>query len=1019
MVAFGPFASTEYLDFRQLGTAPLFLINGPTGSGKTTVLDAICYALYGTTTGDERDPRDMRSQQAQPDLLTEVTFEFSLAEHSYQIARSPDQQRPKQRGDGFTDHKTKATLYRLGSDGTADSGELLEERRTKVVTEKVRALTGMDAAQFRQVMVLPQGQFRKLLMSDSKEREGIFEVLFQTTVYKRIEERLHEQSLDVRTRREQGDRAKAEILNVAGVHDEPELDAQTLQAQAAKDACEREHQSAQFAWRQAESALEVARKLADDFRRLGVARQALVAEQSRFAQVTVLRERVASAVGAAPLMTLLKARAEQRLRRDKAVADLAIAGDEFTAAHQQREHAAGALQAQQVRLPERQVAVRLLLELESYIGRDQALAMARGENVTAASALVEVQARLERTRGGLETRRAERRRIAADADSVEQALASAQGIEADVQRLGRLCADRRVLDELLATAVRAAAHAQAMVRVVSKAEDSLATAKTAHKRLQQRWHLDQAAALASQLDAGLPCPVCGSESHPSPAVAGDENVTQQALDQARAEEERVNAKLLEASTTSSAAANALDALKARIGESRKALGAAADEALKALEQEHKSASARAQQVLHERADLKAKRAALQDIDAAVTKLEVQIEGVQQDVLVASARAERADADYEAAMSQLPQAYREPGRLEDAVLEARTASETLERLLAHASARHQTAENRCAAARSAVSYSQQQARAAGSELQTIEDEWLAALHASQFFDEGAVADAALDQPERDVLTKQVRAHDDRLTEQQTVVRTLAEQLEGRTPQDTAEFEQQVRGATQGLSAATAARDVAQQRVATLTQARVRLDDKKTTLAALDAEYAVVGTLAEVACGSTRTNYVSFHRYVLGVLLDDVLVHASGRLVKMSAGRYQLLRKQQGNKGRQAAGLDLMVHDDHSGQSRPVSTLSGGESFMAALALALGLSDVVQAHTGGVRLETLFVDEGFGSLDAEALELAVATLMDLQRTGRTVGVISHVQELKEQLDLRVDILPNKVGSSLRVIAPAAAT
>ena len=184
------------------------------------------------------------------------------------------------------------------------------------------------------------------------------------------------------------------------------------------------------------------------------------------------------------------------------------------------------------------------------------------------------------------------------------------------------------------------------------------------------------------------------------------------------------------------------------------------------------------------------------------------------------------------------------------------------------------------------------------------------------------------------------------------------------------------------------------------------------------HAVVGTLAEVACGSNRTNYVSFHRYVLGVLLDDVLVHATERLIKMSAGRYQLKRKEQGNKGRQAAGLDLVVHDDYSGQSRPVSTLSGGESFMAALALALGLSDVVQAHTGGVRLETLFVDEGFGSLDAEALELAVATLIDLQRTGRTIGVISHVQELKEQLDLRVDITRNKFGSSLRVIGPAMA-
>jgi exonuclease SbcC len=554
-----------------------------------------------------------------------------------------------------------------------------------------------------------------------------------------------------------------------------------------------------------------------------------------------------------------------------------------------------------------------------------------------------------------------------------------------------------------------------MAGAVREAEHVYLDAQTAHKRLQQHWHLDQAAALASQLDTGLPCPVCGNESHPSPAVALDESISQHALDQAQAKEEHANTQLREASARSAAAARDLDALQVRIGESRSAMGESADDTLAALEQAHKSACARKQHVVRDREALSAKRLALRDVDASITKLEAQIETGQQKVLVASARAERVNADCQAAMNELPEAYREPGRLEVAVREARAVSENQERLLVEAREHNQQAESRCAAALSAVTYAAQQLRTASADLQTIEDEWLVKLKASQFADERAVAEAALEALRSDVLVAQIRAHDDQLTELQTVVRTLAEQLDGQTLADTAFFVDNVRSARQALDTAVADRDAAQQGLATLTQARARLDTKKKSLEALDAEYAVVGTLAEVACGSNRTNYVSFHRYVLGVLLDDVLVHATGRLVKMSAGRYQLMRKEQGNKGRQAAGLDLVVHDDYSGQSRPVSTLSGGESFMAALALALGLSDVVQAHAGGVRLETLFIDEGFGSLDAEALELAVATLIDLQRTGRTIGVISHVQELKEQLDLRVDITPNKVGSSLRVKPP----
>jgi len=187
----------------------------------------------------------------------------------------------------------------------------------------------------------------------------------------------------------------------------------------------------------------------------------------------------------------------------------------------------------------------------------------------------------------------------------------------------------------------------------------------------------------------------------------------------------------------------------------------------------------------------------------------------------------------------------------------------------------------------------------------------------------------------------------------------------------------------------------------------------TSAKLEEAYAIYGTLSDIANGRTGNN-ISLQRFVLGVLLDDVLMEASRRLYMMTKGRFQLLRKQDKSKGRKASGLELDVEDAYTGKSRSVATLSGGESFMAALALALGLSDVVQAYAGGIKLDTLFIDEGFGSLDQESLDLAIRTLVDLQATGRTIGIISHVSELKEQMALRIDVISSKTGSTIKTVA-----
>lgn len=229
-----------------------------------------------------------------------------------------------------------------------------------------------------------------------------------------------------------------------------------------------------------------------------------------------------------------------------------------------------------------------------------------------------------------------------------------------------------------------------------------------------------------------------------------------------------------------------------------------------------------------------------------------------------------------------------------------------------------------------------------------------------------------------------------------------------------LEQQKMDAEQVMQQALAQWQKVSARAAQLSQTQEQLKALDLKAGALEQQYAVVGTLADVANGNTG-NKISLQRFVLSVLLDDVLLEASHRLQLMSKGRYRLLRKEERAKGNKASGLELEVEDAYTAKVRSVATLSGGESFMAALSMALGLSDVVQAYAGGIKLDTLFIDEGFGSLDQDSLELAIRTLMDLQSAGRMVGVISHVTEMKEQIASRIDILKSAEGSEIKLVLP----
>ena len=1015
MQAFGPFAGKESISFSDLGESPLFLINGPTGSGKTTVLDAICYALYGSTTGNERDARDMRCQQSDPGLLTEVVFEFSLGGSSYRITRSPDQFRPKVRGEGVTPHNSCADLYKLGPDGTIDTGELLVEKKVGEANDYIRSITGLNAEQFRQVMVLPQGQFRKLLMADSKEKQKIFQSLFQTSIYSRIEDRLKEDSKDIRDAVGNLQSVMRNILDTGGAQNEQDLEEKIAAIATESGGLKGASDEAQSIWSAAEKTLHDAKKLKDDFAELEKVktREAELEAQSAQAQLDKAQSKQAHA--AEKLLPILSRVTEAENARSSTKAEIVEADLTLASAEELLKKANTEYQAEKNREAESTAATAKVHELKSYSGKAEELLKAK-EALTGVK-LSESAAETEKKRSGqaLEEHLKGEGNIQQRIEALQKDISEAEGIDLTVHKLKETLTARNNLSTLQAGLAEAEKDLVRSQKLLSAAEAERDGVDKALKKLRQAWHQGQAAILAEELAEGLPCPVCGSAEHPRPAAESSEMVSEEQLETATTELESKTQLMISARGEVSTGEQRVTSIKSEITQSEQALGEQARQSTDEITERLSKASSQANKLSADREKLETEQKALKnhgDQEAALRKL---ADGSKTTLANAQKETGKAQTRFDLSEKALPEPYREVGRLEQ---ELKTASERLDSLkkaLQEAQATFQQADK--ARGEAQVSLKQLERNRAKNEqhVASVRSDWNQALSTSVFDTEQAVRLASMPEADLGTLDDKNSKYDDAVLEARATRETLEKQLKGKKPADLPQVEAAEQKARSERDQALEAWRSAAQNVIRLNDTKKNLVARQAEMAGLDARYKVVGTLADVACG-LKGSKVSLQRYILGVLLDDVLVQSTQRLMKMSDGRYELRRKLDPGRRNRAAGLDLEVYDDYSGESRSVSTLSGGESFMAALSLALGLSDVVQAQTGGIQLDTLFVDEGFGTLDSEALELAVSTLMDLQRAGRMVGIISHVSELKEQMDIRIDLTKsNQGGSSLKVVSP----
>ncbi|WP_263731105.1 AAA family ATPase [Cellulomonas sp. SG140] len=1011
--AVGPFAGRHTIDLAELGASGLFLLEGPTGAGKSTLIDAIVFGLYGKVASDEASDDRLRSAHAAPEVESLVDLVLEVPSGVFRIRRTPQYERPKRRGTGTTTQQASAKLWRLPADvpSTATDDELdalgtpMANRLDEVGAEVLRAI-GLDRTQFVQTVVLPQGEFARFLRAKPEDRRGLLQKIFGTQVYQRLADRLVElrREADRAVEAARGELGEA-VAHLAGAarlaEDEAaalrdEVTASVLVDEAAvagvvaararalevdAGAAAAALTTAEAAWLQARVAAEEARATAELLGR----RERLRAERT---VLEGLAERHAHDVG----------RLEQA-RRAAAVRPLLVGDEAARAALEAAEKEWGAaLDGAPVGL----VPAGVGDEVDGGEGSEQPLAQhLRDEQRAAVEHAAQLQ-RLVAVEEGLTGRRRDLHRASELLDDLTQELAvhdawlaarpeqratlvegldAARALEA---RRGERSAARDAASTTLDAVLALDAARSELERVEVDREDAGRTALSladAAAALRTARIADLAGSLAADLRDGTPCPVCGSPDHPAPALptaAGHVSAEDvQAAEDACRQAERQ-----------------LAGLAGRAGELRGNVTALSARVAGTDRQSAEAAVAQA-------------RAALLECDAAAA-----------DVVRLTAELDRFDTETQRRRQQRDETAGRRAIAEATLLTDRVALDTAEAEVVAARADHPTVAARHSALVERAEAARQlldalELRGAARRTATTRAEELAeGLDDAGFPDATAARAALLPADQVAPLDSQVTAYRSDVARVAAALdapelATLPDDLVVDVPAATAAEA----AARQLADTAGAAAQVAAERLAAATAAGEVVVRRAATLTGRIAEAAPVARLATLAGGAgDNARRLSLQTYVLMSRFEDVVAAANERLRIMSDGRYELVRSDEREDVRaRTTGLAMRVIDHLTEQPRDPRTLSGGETFYVSLCLALGMADVVTAEAGGIDLGTLFVDEGFGSLDPHVLDQVLAELGRLRAGGRVVGVVSHVEALKQSIADRIEVRPLPDGSS----------
>lgn len=1016
--AFGPYRDSVTLDFNELQNHSMFLISGPTGAGKTSILDAMVYALYGEPSGEVRKTDAIRSDFAEPDRMTRVDFSFAIGDAQYRVERLPNQMVAKKRGTGMREQNASATVYEM-----KDGEWKVIATSAAAIRDTIQRIIGFRKDQFLQVVLLPQGEFRKLLVASTSEREELLHTLFRTELYRRLQDALKAAYDDAKAGIEEN-LTKQNALLQSIPHDE---DVPVLTIEHVQDLLKHRepHRDALVIDRdKSVTVVEQFNTLRNEWALYNQAQKSLAEATSKLdlvkareAERASLREKVQFLTSLTPSFELYKQVSDKQSVLKTLETSLSEAEKNVDSATQHESKCIEAYAALEAQAETMQTKRTTLAQMEQQSGQFNELALLNKELSTLKSTLV-TQDR-EKSEAALQAQHKTVADLEAKLVADRQQLQGNSKVLDSIPRIQEQLSHLQRYSELVAEKQKVQNDIDAKDKALATIDESVKNSKVQLERLEHLMAEGRAFELVRLVKDNEPCPVCGSTEHPQLAAKPELYPTKEEIEDARAVRDlelQKQASEIGQKETLALRLHELDQqIKDQVSHLKSSIEGFSEEAFASIQHDLLSEM---EQLTSLRSDteqlsntiatnedeLSAAKDTLAKLETAhkelldnLHNLEVQISTVQAKIDALSESLPTTDVaawhkEIESLASELTD-YDEQVKVCKANLDS--AREVLN------------------AKRGRLETLFAQVKEDKKNLDVLNKDYVESLQ-SISLSENDFIDALDDYKALDTFRTELHALDEAFNKAQAVYDAALKHAQSVVePSDTVSNEVYDTAVEQrdDLVGSLAAWDKETKHI-------------ETTLASLETLEQAMGEAREEVTFLSRLNdlanggeqgfkNVTFERYVLGAILDEVVYAANLRLQTMSRNRYSLERSDYTGGGRGKQGLDLAVMDAFTGQSRPANTLSGGETFLASMALALGLADVIQSYAGGIHMDTMFIDEGFGTLDPDTLELAMETLVQLQSSGRLIGMISHVPELKTRIPAHLEVTRGDDGSTAKFV------
>lgn len=1034
---FGPYALKQELDFEiSLKDKNMFVITGNTGAGKTTIFDAINFALYGEASGSDRDGKSLRSDFADPDTPTEVELWFSLRGKEYYVKRTPTYLKPKQRGAGFTESKATAEI-KLSKDKTITGA--------KEVTKEVENILGITAEQFKQLVMIPQGEFKKLLNAKSEEKEDIFRKIFGTEIFESIQKQIKEEANKLKkvvenVERDRWNKVKSfihksedeELYRLINAYN-PNIDKLMISFEEYIEKDLKEQKSLEEKMQQVNETIkkiqnEIAlgeavnkRFITHEKNKEELEKLNLKVEEYNNKKLQLERGRKAITVKA------FEEKYNDKNREFKALDNkLSEITRNLVSYKQDYEKSKLMLVTQQNReneknnlIKDRDEKIRLKEKVSEYEENSKKLNILKEK-------IKGIKNRVDTIETSILKDDKRLRSIEEEINNINNAKSDKAKLE--LQQLDFNNKKRKITDltSMINKYIKEKKKHSDITIIFNNLDKEFVVAKIAFEELEDTLRRSQAGILAQGLREGNPCPVCGSIHHPNLASLEDQEVTDDsvkhrkvALEILREKRDKCLQELTEMnSSINTIKENAINPLLKEIlntdsfADVKEVL-----EEIEILSREIDTKLADIRNCIQKFNTIINKEKELvqekNSLHKNIEDLRAELQHKNGELITQEGNLSAAKKALEMIQSEFKGEIKTSRELEEIIKDLSDKLNLLKRDFEQAESYFNTSKSLYDQEEGKLKNTKVIKENLESELNsTIEifKEKVLALGFENYKDYKA---SVLSEIEIDLLDKEINEFNSKLVGTQKVFEASKKEVEGlkivelKTVEEQLTINSEIKASLDNEGKEIFARIKHNQSVL---EACIKYNKD---IEEEENKYKVIGELSNVVNGD-NVKKISFERYVLASYFEDIIQAANLRFNKITAGRFELLRKEDMGDKRKGQGLDLEVFDNYTGKSRDVKTLSGGESFKASLSMALGLADVVQAYAGGIQLDTMFIDEGFGTLDPESLDSAIECLMELQNDGRLVGIISHVAELKERITTRLEVSATNKGSKAEFIS-----